>query len=225
MKFLNKQVIIFDLDGTLIDSSPDLALAVNHMLTTIGRETFSLDEIHHWVGNGAETLVKRALSGSAQIASNIDEKVFKNALDIFLNFYANNLAVSTVTYPKVVTTLAKLKKHGYKLVIVTNKPSDFVAPILKALKLEAYFEFHLGGDSLKERKPHPAPLLYVCDNLGVTPKECVMVGDSKNDILAAQACEMQSIGVSYGYNYGEPIFSHNPDVYFDDFEKIGEVLC
>ena len=225
MKFLNKKVIIFDLDGTLIDSSPDLALAINHMLKSIGRETFTLDEIHHWVGNGAETLVKRALSGSAQIASNIDEKVFKNALDIFLNFYAKNLAVETITYPHVLSTLSKLKKHGYKLTIVTNKPFDFVEPILKELKLKEYFEFHLGGDSLKERKPHPAPLLYVCEKLAVSPKECVMVGDSKNDILAAQACDMQSIGLTYGYNYGEPISSHNPDISFSDFADIGKVLC
>jgi len=225
MKLTNKKVIIFDLDGTLIDSSPDLALAINHMLSTIKKETFSLDEIHHWVGNGAQTLVKRALSGSAQIASNIDEKEFEDALDIFLKFYAKNLAVQTITYPHVLSTLAKLKTYGYKLVIVTNKPFDFVAPILKALKLEEYFEFHLGGDSLKEKKPNPAPLLYVCEKLNVTVDECVMIGDSKNDILAAQACGMKSIGLTYGYNYGEHISTHNPDVYTSDFSEIAKILC
>ena len=225
MKLTNKKVIIFDLDGTLIDSSPDLALAINHMLSSTKKETFSLDEIHHWVGNGAQTLVKRALSGSAQIASNIDEKEFEDALDIFLKFYAKNLAVQTITYPNVLSTLAKLKTHGYKLVIVTNKPFDFVAPILKALKLEEYFEFHLGGDSLKEKKPNPAPLLYVCEKLNVTVDECVMIGDSKNDILAAQACGMKSIGVTYGYNYGEHISTHNPDVYTSDFSEIAKILC
>jgi len=225
MKFSNKKVIIFDLDGTLIDSSPDLALAINHMLTTIGKDTFTLDEIHHWVGNGAQTLVKRALSGSAEISSNIDEKEFEHALDIFLKFYAQNLAVKTVTYPHVLSTLKQLKEYGYKLAIVTNKPFDFVEPILKALKLKEYFEFHLGGDSLKEKKPNPAPLLYVCDKLKVSVDECVMIGDSKNDILAAQACKMQSIGLTYGYNYGEHISTHNPDVYFSDFSEIGKLLC
>lgn len=225
MKFLNKKVIIFDLDGTLIDSSGDLALAINHMLTSINRTTFTLDEIHHWVGNGAETLVKRALSGSTQIAENIDEKEFQNALDIFLKFYAKNLAVETITYPHVLSTLAQLKANGYKLVIVTNKPFDFVEPILEGLKLKEYFEFHLGGDSLKEKKPNPAPLLYVCEKLNVTPEACVMVGDSKNDILAAQACNMQNIGLTYGYNYGEHISTYNPDVYFSDFSDIGKALC
>ncbi len=225
MEFLNKKVIIFDLDGTLIDSSPDLALAINHMLTNIGRATFTLDEIHYWVGNGASTLVKRALSGATKISSNIDEKEFDNALDIFLKFYAKNLAVKTLTYPHVLSTLARLKSHGYKLAIVTNKPFDFVEPILRELKLKEYFEFHLGGDSLKERKPHPAPLLYVCNKLKVNVDDCVMVGDSKNDILAAQACNMQSIGLTYGYNYGEHISVHNPDVYFEDFSKVATLLC
>ena len=225
MKFSNKKVIIFDLDGTLIDSSPDLALAINHMLTTIKRSTFTLDEIHHWVGNGAQTLVKRALSGSTEISSSLNEKEFENSLDIFLKFYAKNLAVETLTYPLVISTLAQLKEHGYKLAIVTNKPFDFVEPILKELKLKEYFEFHLGGDSLKEKKPNPAPLLYVCEKLNVMPSDCVMVGDSKNDILAAQACDMQSIGLTYGYNYGEHISIHNPDIYFSDFSEIGKLLC
>jgi len=225
LKFLNKKVIIFDLDGTLIDSSPDLALAINHMLKKVNRNTFSLDEIHHWVGNGAETLVRRALSGSSTIDNNINKDEFKKALDIFLKFYAENLAVATVTYPHVLSTLSKLKEHGYRLAIVTNKPFDFVAPILKELKLEAFFELYLGGDSLKERKPNPAPLLYICKKLNVNVEESVMVGDSKNDILAAQDCNMQSIGVTYGYNYGEPIATHNPDIYFSDFSEIGELLC
>lgn len=225
MRFLNKKVIIFDLDGTLIDSSPDLALAINHMLQTINRDTFTLDKIHRWVGNGAETLVKRALSGSEKISSNIDKKEFRNALDIFLAFYAKNLAVETVTYPHVLNTLAQLKEHGYKLAIVTNKPFNFVEPILKALKLQEYFEFHLGGDSLKEKKPDPSPLLFVCDKLNVSVEQCVMVGDSKNDILAAQASNIQSIGLSYGYNYGEHISIHNPDVYFSDFSEIAKLLC
>ena len=219
MKFSNKKLIIFDLDGTLINSSPDLELAINHMLSTIGRETFSTDTIHYWVGNGAQILVKRALSGSLKIDENINPELFEKALKIFFDFYSKNLVVETITYPHVKETLNHLKK-GYTLAIVTNKPFDFVKPILEALELTDLFELILGGDSLEEKKPHPLPLLHVCETLGFTIEESVMVGDSQNDILAANACNMQSIGLTYGYNYGEAISIYNPDAVFDDFSDI-----
>ncbi len=220
LKFSNKKVIIFDLDGTLIDSAPDLAVAVNHMLEALNRETFSQNIIRYWVGNGAQVLVKRALSGQSDIDENLDPALFEKALDIFLTFYAQNLAVTTVAYPNVPSALKTLKEAGYRLAIVTNKPFDFVAPILKGLNLDGLFELHLGGDSLLQKKPDPAPLLHVCEQLNVTVEQCVMVGDSKNDILAANTANMQSIGVSYGYNYGEDIGSYSPDVVVDDFADI-----
>ncbi len=220
MKFSNKKLIIFDLDGTLIDSSPDLALAINHMLQTLNRATFSTDTIHYWVGNGAEILVKRALSGSATIDETLDPLLWKEALKIFLDFYAKNLAVATVTYPHVPATLKRLKEHGYRLAIVTNKPFPFVEPILKTLGLMDYFELILGGDSLEKKKPDPLPLLHVCDKLNISVSESIMIGDSKNDIQAANACNMQSIGLTYGYNYGENISVHNPSVVFDNFADI-----
>ena len=224
MKLINKKLIIFDLDGTLIDSSPDLALAVNHTLSSLNRPTQSLETIHHWVGNGAETLVKRALSESTVIDPTLDEIFCQDALKTFLNFYANNLAVKTITYPHVHSTLTTLKEHGYRLAIVTNKPFDFVAPILKALELEDFFELILGGESLKKRKPDPMPLLHVCNTLKVLPQESVMVGDSKNDILAANAANIQSIGLTYGYNYGEAINNYHPTAVFNDFSNILTLL-
>jgi len=225
LKFNNKQVILFDLDGTLIDSAPDLALAINHMLTTLGRDTFSDDLIRSWVGNGAQVIVKRGLSGKADFDDNIDPELFNKALDIFLRFYAQNLCVDTVTYPNVRSTLKILKAQGYRLVIVTNKPFDFVQPILDGLQLDGLFELCLGGDSLAERKPSPLPLLHVCETLAVTPEQCVMVGDSKNDILAANAAQMQSVGLTYGYNYGEDIAEHKPDVVFSDFADLVAVFA
>ena len=220
MKFTDKKAVLFDLDGTLIDSAPDLALAINHMLTSIGREEISPAIIRSWVGNGASILVQRGLSGQTDIDENLDPELLEKSLAIFLDFYANNLCVDTVTYPHVRSSLKILKAKGYRLAIVTNKPYDFIQPILDGLELNGLFELLVGGDTLEKRKPDPLPLHYACEKLGVTVEQCVMVGDSKNDVLAANAVNMQSIGLSYGYNYGEDINEHNPDISFDDFADI-----
>ena len=222
--FSDKKVVLFDLDGTLVDSAPDLALAVNHMLTSLNRETFCPTVIRTWVGNGAQTLVKRGLSGSKDIDETIDAGLFRDALKIFLDFYANNLCVDTVTYPNVLKTLQTLKAKAYRMVIVTNKPYDLVQPLLEGLNLSDMFEFYLGGDSLEKKKPDPEPLLHVCERLNVDVADCVMVGDSKNDIQAAIAANMHCIAVSYGYNYGEPISMYQPDSVVDDFHEITTLL-
>jgi len=224
LKLSNKEVILFDLDGTLIDSVPDLALAVNHMLETLNRDTFSVDIIRFWVGNGAQVLVKRALSGDSKIDEDLNPILFSKALDIFLTFYGQNLCIRTATYPLVPQTLKVLKTQGYRLVIITNKPFDFIAPILEGLQLGELFEYFIGGDSLTEKKPNPLPLLHICEKLGVTVEECIMVGDSKNDILAANTCGMQSIGVTYGYNYGEDIGVYKPSIVIDNFGDLLKFL-
>ena len=222
MKFTNKKVILFDLDGTLVDSAPGLALAVDHVLKSWQREPFPADTIRSWVGNGAQTLVKRGLSGSTIIDDDIDSELFEQALDIFLDFYAQNLCVNTLTYPNVADTLNALKAKGYRLALVTNKPYDFIDPLLEGLALTNLFELCLGGDSLAKKKPDPMPLLHVCEQLGVDPSECLMIGDSKNDILAANAADMHSIGVTYGYNYNEHISHYEPD---HVVENIGEIIA
>jgi phosphoglycolate phosphatase len=220
-----KKAIHFDLDGTLIDSVPDLALALNEMLRTLGRETFNEETIRYWVGNGAQTLVKRALLGRQEIEhSQIDEAYFKEALGIFLDAYAANLCEATSPYPGVLETLTALKQRGYHLSIITNKPEQFVAPILEGLGFGTLIEHYLGGDSLPRKKPNPLPLLKMCELMGVGIDESVMVGDSKNDILAANACGMQSIGVTYGYNYAEDIRTYSPTVVIDNFEDILKFL-
>ena len=223
MQFENKKLLIFDLDGTLINSALDLALAVNYMLQTLELDTFEEEIIHGWVGNGALILVQRALSGDRTVDVSLDDAYVQKALKVFLDYYEKNLCNATVAYPNVFSTLNTLKQN-YRLAIVTNKPFAFVAPILKTLKMDALFELILGGDSLSEKKPHPMPLLHVCETLGVTVDASVMIGDSKNDILAANACAMQSVGVTYGYNYGEDIAMYEPSVIIDDFSELLKAL-
>lgn len=220
MKFTDKEVLIFDLDGTLIDSVPDLALSINQMLSKFDMATFSVDEIRRWVGNGASVLTQRALSGSININPSLDPIFVEKALSIFLKFYEQNVCVDTSVFPNVASTLETLHSQGYCLVIVTNKPEQFVRPILTKLGLNHLFEIVVGGDSLSKRKPDPMQLEYVCERLAVTPAKCVMIGDSKNDIFAATAAKMESIGLTYGYNHGEDINSHGATVVFDDFADI-----
>ena len=224
MKLKDKKVIIFDLDGTLIDSAPDLAMALNRMLESLGRKGFDEVTIRGWIGNGATTLVKRALSGQREVDDSIDNRVFEEALSIFFDFYEKNLAVHTITYPNVIRTLKILRNRNYRLVIITNKPFVFVAPILNSLGIMEFFEYFIGGDSLPEKKPSPQPLLHICDKFNISIDESVMIGDSKNDILSANASHMQSIAVTYGYNYEEYIGIHNPTIVIDNFEKLVEIL-
>ena len=222
--FKDKELILFDFDGTLIDSGPDLSLALNDMLTQLGRDTFTQEIIHTWVGNGAQTLVKRALLGQSDISAAINNTYFENALKIFLASYEKNVCVDTLLYPNVKEMLVGLQRRGFRLAIITNKPYKFIMPILKGLGIENYFELLLGGDSLAVKKPKPEPLLHVCKELCVDISRSLMVGDSKNDILAAQAANIESIGVSYGYNYGEHISKYKPDVVIDDIKKILELV-
>ena len=224
MSFQHHSLLIFDLDGTLIDSVPDLAAAVNHMLLTLHRQTFDENVIRFWVGNGAQTLVRRALCGSHVIDQDLDQEVFEQALEVFLTYYKSHLSINTVLYPQVRDTLQQLKAAGFRISIVTNKPFEFVQPILEGLGIAQYFEFCLGGDSLATKKPDPLPLLHTCKVLGVNTKDAVMIGDSKNDILAAKAAGIKSIAVSYGYNYGEDISIYNPDIVIDDFSEILGIL-
>lgn len=219
-----KNVLLFDLDGTLVDSAPDLALAVNRTLESLGRKTFDGETIHHWVGNGAKVLIERALSGSADINPQLDNALVQDALAIFLKHYEQCLCIDSVLYPGVKDGLQALQKAGFRLAIITNKPAVFIQPILTGLGLDNTFELLIGGDTLAEKKPHPAPLYHAITLLDVNAEQCWMIGDSKNDILAAKAANIASIGLSYGYNYGESIANSNPDLCFDTFSELTNVL-
>jgi len=222
--FVDKKLVIFDLDGTLVDSVPDLALAINDMLRALERKTFSVDTIRAWVGNGAQTLVKRALDAGANEETSLESELFTKALTLFLASYEKHLCEQTICYPNVLITLQALKSKGFILALVTNKPYAFIDPLLKGLGLDELFTLCLGGDSLSKKKPDPMPLLEACKVLEVDPKEAVMIGDSKNDILAAKAAKIQSIGVSYGYNYNEEIETYLPEAVVDDIYECVALL-
>ncbi len=220
MTLQEKNVLLFDLDGTLVDSAPDLALAVNKTLLDLGKAEFDQHTIHHWVGNGAKVLIERALSGSAEIDSQLDPALSQDALAIFLAHYQQCLCVESRLYDDVKEGLLSLKNAGFRLAIITNKPAVFIEPILTGLGINNVFELLIGGDSLPERKPHPAPLHYALEQLNVSAQQCVMIGDSKNDILAAKAANIDSVGLTYGYNYGEDINQYQPQWCFDTFAEL-----
>ncbi|MCU4675277.1 phosphoglycolate phosphatase [Catenovulum sp. 2E275] len=217
-------VLLFDLDGTLIDSAPDLALAVNLTLAELGRTQFPEETIRGWVGNGAKVLIERALSGSQQISEHLDPAFAKQALAMFLNNYQNNICVKTKLYSGVKQSLAELKDSGYRLAIVTNKPEQFINPIIKGLGILDYFEVCVGGDTLANKKPLPDQLYYACEKMEVDISQCIMVGDSRNDILAAKAAGIASVGLTYGYNYGENIAEQNPEWVLDNFADLTNIL-
>ena len=218
---MDKQLLIFDFDGTLIDSVPDLADATNAMLTTLGKAPYPIETIRNWVGNGSKMLVERALVGKIEVLEGeLTVEETDHAEQVFFAAYKNISGSKTVAYPDVDSGLKKLKSAGFSLALVTNKPIRFVPKILESFGWQDLFSEVLGGDSLPVKKPDPTPLLHVCEALNVTPEQAVMIGDSRNDILAGQNANMDTLGLSYGYNYGQDIRELNPTVAFDDFASL-----
>ncbi len=218
------KLLIFDLDGTLIDSVPDIAVATNKMLSDLGKQTFSEDNIRHWVGNGSRKLIERVLDHAIENKETITTSLIDNAEQLFFQHYQQHCANKTVAYNGVDNGLKILKNHGFTLALVTNKPMQFVPSILEYFNWQDLFSIVLGGDSVAEKKPSPLPLNYVCEKLNISTEHAIMIGDSKNDIFAGQNANMQTIGLSYGYNYGQEIVDFNPSYCFDDFSEMVEFL-
>ena len=222
---MDKQLLIFDFDGTLIDSVPDLADATNAMLTTLGKTPYPIETIRNWVGNGSKVLVERALVGKIEVLEGeLTVEEADHAEQVFFDAYKNLSGSKTVAYPDVDSGLKKLKSAGFTLALVTNKPIRFVPKILQSFGWQDLFSEVLGGDSLAQKKPDPTPLLHVCEALNVASTQAVMIGDSRNDILAGQNANMDTLGLSYGYNYGQDIRELNPTEAFDDFAALVDYL-
>lgn len=216
------RLLLIDLDGTLVDSVPDLAAAVNRMLADLGRPAAHEDEVRNWVGNGAVRLVKRALVGALEGEPGAVD--FERAMPLFLAYYAEENCRHSRPYPTVRATLERLAATGLQLACVTNKPADFTRPMLEQLGLADYFGLVVAGDTASAVKPDPAPLLHATDFFKVPAGDALMVGDSVNDIQAARAAGMPVICVSYGYNHGQDIRLAAPDAVIDALAELEQLI-
>ncbi len=227
--------VAFDLDGTLVDSAPGLTHAVDMALYALELPQAGEERVVTWIGNGADVMMQRALSWSRQERASQRASVGKPAVDhadipedeqqrmlrkLFDRYYADVVTEGSFLFPDVEQTLAALHSQGLPLALVTNKPTPFVAPILESLNIAHYFSVVIGGDDVENKKPHPEPLLLVAKRLGIEPQALLFVGDSRNDILAARAAGCCSVGLTYGYNYGEAIALSEPDHVFDNFKDL-----
>ncbi|MCC8342413.1 phosphoglycolate phosphatase [Pseudomonas stutzeri] len=212
------RLVMFDLDGTLMDSVPDLAAAVDKMLMLLGREPAGIERVRDWVGNGSRVLVRRALAGQLEHDGVADE-LADEALALFMQAYAGGHELTAV-YPGVRDCLDWLRERRVKLAIITNKPAQFIEPLLEEKGLAGYFDWLVGGDTLPQQKPDPAALFWVMDKAGVAPSESLFVGDSRNDVRAAKAATVRCVALTYGYNHGEPIADEQPALVLDDLREL-----
>ena len=188
------RLLVFDLDGTLVDSSEDLADSVNAMLGELGAPPLSEEDVTRMVGEGAAVLVGRAL---VRAGVNVDTRV---ALDCFLKHYDRRLLAKTTPYPGMVDTLQALRDH-YALAVLTNKPALPTMRLLEGLGLIEFFRDVIGGDTAYGRKPDPAGLLALVDRASVTPEAALLIGDSPVDLATARAAGTRICLARYGFGY------------------------
>ena len=222
MKTFQPKLIMIDVDGTLVDSVPDLAYCIDEMMQKLGLQKWGEDKVRHWVGNGVPKLVERALSG--ELEGRLIKEVFDVAYPIFLDLYEDNNAQRSYLYDGVREGLDYLKSQGYQLGCVTNKSEQFTHPLLKALGIFNDFKIIISGDTLAKRKPDPMPLLYCAEHFNLKPEECLMLGDSVSDVKAARAAGFDIICMSYGYNHGNDIADENPDLVIDSMSQLSDHL-
>ena len=225
MKFsfpLVVKMVLIDLDGTLIDTAPDLAAAVNRMLAELGLPARDPGTVAGWIGDGVPRFVKRALTG--ELEAEPDPALFARALALFRKHYGAGVAERSRPFPGAVAGIERLSALGFALACITNKAEAFTLPLLKSLDLYKYFGLVLSGDSLPRQKPDPLPLRHTCRHFGITPDRGVLVGDSSNDVQAARAAGMPVICVTYGYNYGHDIRESGPDAVVDSLTEVPQYL-
>ncbi len=211
-------LLVFDLDGTLIDSAPDLRAAVNEMLRERGRPPLSLAQIRGMIGDGAPALVRRALAESG-----LDPERATTALPRFLQLYESDAVRLTRPYPGVPATLTALRRQGYRTAICTNKPQHATITVLEGLGLSSLFDAIAGGDRFAVKKPDPGHLLGLLAALGGQTERAAMIGDNENDAAAAHAVGMPLVLMRYGYSRIDPE-SLSADALLDHFADLPATL-
>ena len=204
------KLILFDLDGTLVDSVGDLAWCGNEMLHRLGMPVRDESAARSWVGNGLERFVKRVLT--AEMEAEPDAELYQRGFDIFHELYAGHASDRSELYPGVIEALQWLVTRELKLACVTNKPEPFTSRLIAEMGLDSYFELVVAGNTTARKKPDAMPLHYAADHFGFEYDQCLMVGDSSNDVLAARAAGFPIVCVPYGYNHGLDIRESNPDL-------------
>ena len=210
--------VLIDLDGTLVDSAPELAQAVDRMLGDLGYEGAGVENVRQWVGNGIDRLVARALTGA--LGEEPDDEALREARVRFDTAYAEVLGTMAPLYPGVVDGLDCLRDAGVKTACITNKHRIFALPLLGALGIADRFDIVVGGDSGVALKPDAAPLALAAGRLGVAVGDCVMIGDSATDVAAARAAGCPAWCVRSGYNRGEPLEACGPDRIFGRVDEL-----
>lgn len=215
-------LVLIDLDGTLVDSVPDLAHCVDEMMKALGKAPWGIEKVRSWVGNGVDRLIMRALTDT--LWDDPPEELFNKAQPIFMDLYAKNTSGRSCLYEGVVEGLDYLKSNGFKVGCVTNKAEAFTVPLLKDMGIFDKFDIVVSGDTTPKKKPDPMPLLYAAEQMGKKPADCLMVGDSMHDVEAARNASFQVVSVPYGYNHGVDIREANPDAVIDSLAELKTLL-
>jgi phosphoglycolate phosphatase len=209
------RLLVFDLDGTLVDSKKDLALSVNAMRAAMGLDPISLDLIASYIGHGVTELVRRSL-GALATAENVEK-----GLVFFLAYYREHMLDNTAPYPGVAEALEKLR--GHKMAVLTNKPVKFSQEMLTRLGFAPYFAYIYGGNSFSQKKPDPIGLRKLMEDLQMSTSETLMVGDSDTDVLTGRNAGVWTCGVSYGFGAGT-LDEVRPDLVIDDLRELPPML-
>jgi len=214
--------VMIDLDGTLLDTAPDIAAAAERVLSVLGLPPRSPEEIRSFIGQGIPRLVARCLDG--QVAAAQAEAMQAEALALFQDFYFEESGRRTAVYPGVLEGLEHMRAMRLRLACVTNKVARYTVPLLERMGLAAYFELVVSGDTLARKKPDPMQLAHICSKFAIAPAAALLIGDSANDALAARAAGCPVLCVSYGYREGGNVHDLDCDAIVESLSEAANIL-